>query len=316
MRFIPSAALAALVLVTAACSRQEPSPPPPPAAAANDKGTPAESAPRIAIAPDGIHVQYHVYGPSGNDGPALVFIHGWSCDSNYWREQVPEFKQKYTVVTVDLAGHGGTDTGTRTDWSMEGFGQDVATAVAAVPNRQLILIGHSMGGPVAIEAARLLKKRVIGIIGVDTFKTIGAPVPSAAQLDAIIKPFENNFIGHTREVVAKHFFAPGADPQLAQKIAYDMSLSPPKVAIPAMRAVLGYDFSAPLKEIDLPIVAINSDLGEPVNELRIRKVLPQFRSVPIPGAGHFLMMEDPARFNPALEAEVQGMAAARPTEGS
>jgi pimeloyl-ACP methyl ester carboxylesterase len=300
----PAAMILALVL--AACSKQEPAPPPPPAAAANDKAEPAEGAPRIAIGPDGVHVQYHVYG-SGE--PALVFIHGWSCDSNYWREQVPEFKKKYTVVTVDLAGHGGTD-GNRSDWSMARYGQDVATAVAAVPNRQLILVGHSMGRPVAIEAARLLKGRVIGIIGVDTFKTIGAPVPSAAQLDAIIKPFEANFIGHTREVVATHFFAPGHDPQLAQKIAYDMSLSPPKVAIPSMRAVLGYDFAAPLKEVAAPIVAINSDLGEPVNELRIRKVLPKFRAVVIPGDGHFLMMEDAARFNPALETEVQSLIAA------
>ena len=128
--------------------------------------------------------------------------------------------------------------------------------------------------------------------------------------NAIIKPFEANFIGHTREVVATHFFAPGHDPQLAQKIAYDMSLSPPKVAIPSMRAVLGYDFAAPLKEVEAPIVAINSDLGEPVNELRIRKVLPKFRAVVIPGDGHFLMMEDAARFNPALETEVQSLIAA------
>jgi pimeloyl-ACP methyl ester carboxylesterase len=215
---------------------------------------------------------------------------------------------------VDLAGHGGTDAN-RTEWSMEKFGQDVATAVATLPNKQLILVGHSMGGPVAIEAARLLKGRVIGIIGVDTFKTIGAPLPSAAQLDAILKPFEANFIGHTREMIATRFFAPGANPQLAQKIAYDMSLSPPKVAIPSMRAVLAYDFAAPLKEISAPIVAINSDLGEPVNELRIRKVLPKFRAVVLPAAGHFLMMEDPARFNPALATEVQAIVAAQAGEG-
>jgi pimeloyl-ACP methyl ester carboxylesterase len=294
--------IAALLLV--ACSKQEAPPPPPPAA--NDKAEPAEGTPRIAIAPDGIHVQYRVYGAAE---PALVFIHGWSGDSNYWREQVPQFKNKYTVVTVDLAGHGGTD-GNRSDWSMARFGQDVATALAAVPNRQLILVGHAMGGPVAIEATRLLGGRVIGIIGVETFKTIGAPLPSAAQLDAAVKPFEANFIGHTREVVAKYFFAPGADADLAGKVAYDMSLSPPAVAIPAMRAVLGYDFGPTLKEIAVPIVAINSDLGEPINELRIRKVLPKFRAVVIAGDGHFLMMEDPARFNPALEAEVQALLAA------
>ncbi|HUQ09747.1 MAG TPA: alpha/beta hydrolase [Steroidobacteraceae bacterium] len=309
-----SAACAALVIafVLAACGTKEAPPAPPPAAAANDKAEPAEGAPRIAISPEGIHVQYHVYGTGE---PALVFIHGWSCDSNYWREQVPAFSRKYTVVTVDLAGHGGTDAN-RGDWSMEKYGQDVATAVAAVPNRQLILIGHSMGGPVAIEAARLLKNRVIGIVGVDTFKTIGAPLPSAAQLDAILKPFEANFIGHTRDAVAGHFFAPGANPQLVQKIAYDMSLSPPQVAIPSMRAVLSYDFAAPLKDVQVPLVAINSDLGEPVNELRIRKVLPRFHAVVIPGVGHFLMMEDPARFNPALETEVQGILAAQPAAGS
>jgi pimeloyl-ACP methyl ester carboxylesterase len=305
MRFTSIAAMAALLLV--ACGKQE-TPPPTPPPAASDQGEPAEGTPRIAIGPDGVHVQYHVYGSAE---PALVFIHGWSCDSNYWRDQVPAFRQKYTVVTVDLAGHGGTDAN-RSDWSMANYGRDVATAVATVPNRQLILVGHSMGGPVAIEAARLLGDRVIGIIGVDTFRSIGAPVPSAAQLDAAVKPFEANFIGHTRDVVTKYFFAPGANPQLVQKVAYDMSLSPPKVAVPSMRAVMGYDFNAPLKEIRVPVVAINSDLGEPLNELRIRKVLPKFRAAIIPGVGHFLMMEDPARFNPALEAEVQAILAAAP----
>jgi pimeloyl-ACP methyl ester carboxylesterase len=305
MRFPVLAASAAVLLIFGACSKQEPPPPPPPAPAANDKAEPAEGAARIAIAPDGVHVQYRVYGAGE---PALVFIHGWSGDSNYWREQIPAFKHKYTVVTVDLAGHGGTDAN-RGEWSMARFGQDVATAVAVVPSRKLVLIGHAMGGPVAIEAARLLEERVIGIIGVDAFKSIGAPLPTTAQLDAAVKPFEANFIGHTRDVITRHFFAPGADPELVRKVAYDMSLSPPKVSIPAMRAVLSYDFSAPLKEIHVPIVAINSDLGEPLNETRIRRVLPKFRAVTLSAVGHFLMMEDPARFNPALEAEIHNLVA-------
>src|SRR5688572_29204312 len=130
-------------LLVIGCSKPE-APPPPPTAAVSSE--PAEGAPRIAIAPDGVHVQYRVYG-SGE--PTLVFIHGWSCDSNYWREQVPLFKQKFTVVTVDLAGHGGSSAG-RTDWAMAHFGRDVATALGTVPGK-LILIGHSMGGPVSLE---------------------------------------------------------------------------------------------------------------------------------------------------------------------
>jgi pimeloyl-ACP methyl ester carboxylesterase len=295
------ALVTALALV--ACSKQEP--PPQVAAAPSERAEPAPGAARIAIAPDGVHVQYRVYGAGE---PALVFIHGWSCDSNYWREQLPAFDKKYTLVTVDLAGHGGTD-GNRSEWSIARFGQDVATALSTVPNKQIILVGHAMGGPVAIEAARLLKGRVIGIIGVDAFKSIGAPPLTKAQVDVALKPFETDFIGQTRALVADHLFVKGAHPQLAQKIAYDMSLSPPRVAVPVMRALLEYDFDEPLKDITVPIVAIESDLGEPVNEARIRKVLPKFRSVTLPGTGHFLMMEDPQRFNPALETEVAAMLA-------
>ena len=299
MRITVLALGAALAL--AACGKKEaPAPAPAPSAASNPS---TEGAPRIAIAADGVHVQYRVYGKGE---PALLFIHCWSCDSNYWREQVPVFKQKYTVVTVDLAGHGGTDAN-RSDWSIARFGQDVATAAATIPNSQIILVGHSMGGPVALEAARQLKTRVIGIIGVDTFNTIGAPGPTKAQIDAIMKPFETDFIGNTRTLVTQHLFAPTGNRALADKVAYDMALSPPRVAIPALRALFEYDFTGPLKDISVPIVAIDSDLGEQVNEARIRKVLPRFHATIIPGVGHFLMMEDPARFNAALETEIQGM---------
>lgn len=303
MRKTPPGLFPVLVASFALSACSKPEPPPPVAASPPENPEPAPGAARIAIAPDGVHVQYRVYGAGE---PALVFIHGWSCDSNYWREQLPAFQSKYTLVTVDLAGHGGTD-GNRGEWTLARFGQDVATALSAVPNKQIILVGHAMGGPVAIEAARLLKGRVIGIIGVDTFKSIGAPVPSKAQVDAAIKPFETDFIGTTRALVADHLFVKGDNPQLAQKIAYDMSLSPPRVAIPAMRALLEYDFTEPLKDIAVPIVAINSDLGEPLNELRVRKVLPKFRAVTLPGTGHFLMMEDPQIFNPALQAEVTAL---------
>jgi pimeloyl-ACP methyl ester carboxylesterase len=297
-------ALCASLLVFGCGQKAEP-PPPAAAASAEKNHDPPEGAPRIANAPDGVHVQNHVYG---RGEPALVFIHGWSCDTNYWREQVPAFKQRYTVVTVDLAGHGGTDSN-RSEWTIEKFGQDVATALSAVPNQQLILVGHSMGGPVAIEAARKVGKRVIGIIGVDTFNSVGAPTPSKAQVDAIVRPFQADFIGHTREFVTRNLFSANGDRQLANKIAYDMSLSPPQVAVPSLRALFEYDLNEGVKQAGVPIVAIDSDLGEPVNEARIRKVLPKFHATTITGVGHFLMMEDPARFNAALETEIQGIRA-------
>jgi sigma-B regulation protein RsbQ len=144
---------------------------------------------------------------------------------------------------------------------------------------------------------------------VDTFNTVDTPAPNKAQVDAILKPFEADFIGHTRKLVVEHLFPPGGNPDLANKIAYDMSLAPPRIAIPSMRALFEYDFTEPLKDVSVPIVGIFSGLGEPVNEARIRKVLPKFRAVTLQGVGHFLMMENPAQFNAALETEVQSLLA-------
>ena len=84
---------------------------------------------------DGVQIAYHTVG-EGN--PALVFVHGWSCDKSYWKEQVPFFSEKYRVVTIDLAGHG--DSGAdRTDWSIPAFGQDVASVIKALNLKRVIL---------------------------------------------------------------------------------------------------------------------------------------------------------------------------------
>ena len=68
---------------------------------------------------------------------------------------------------------------------MTAFAQDVAAVVGAVGAKDVILVGHSMGGPVAIEAAKLLGDRVIGIVGVDAFYTPLAAVPEEMKLKFI-----------------------------------------------------------------------------------------------------------------------------------
>src|SRR4030095_7331955 len=144
--------------------------------------------------------------------------------------------------------------------------------------------------------------RVIGIIAVDSFKTIGQkPLPDL-QIDKMLKPFRDNFIGHTREFVTTGFFTPESDPKFIQKVAYDMSLEPPQVAVAAMQSLLKMDIDAILPAIQAPIEAINPDLS-PTDEARIKKTLPGFKLIPVPKTGHFLMMEAPDRFNPILIQE-------------
>lgn len=285
------------LLALAACGKKEAEPAP----VAATQG-PVEGTPQIVTSADGVHIEYHVYG----DGdPAVVLIHGWSCDGNYWKEQIAPLKAKYTTVVVDLAGHGASGAN-RTDWSMGNFGEDVAAVVRQIHNKKVVLVGHSMGAPVALEAARRIGDRVVGIIAVDSFKTIGQPPMPDAQIDKMLKPFRDNFIGHTREFVTSGFFTADADPKFIQKVAYDMSLEPPQVAVGAMQSLLKMDIDAILPEIKAPIEAINSDLT-PTDEARIKKTLPGFKLITVPKTGHFLMMEAADRFNPILMQEIDAL---------
>lgn len=264
-----------------------------------------DGTPRIAHSPGGVHIQYRVYG-SGE--PLVVLIHGWSCDSNYWSAQVADLKTRYTVATVDLAGHGGSGAN-RGDWSMPAFAADVAAVVEALPDHpQVVLVGHSMGGPVAVEAARRIGARVVGVIGVDTLKNVGLPRPSAAETDQRLVAFEKDFIGSTRGMVANTMFTPNSDPVLVRRIVEDMSQAPPAVAIPAIRQLSAWDGVAALKALPIPVVVINADLNGTTDEARIRAFAPLFRAITVTGLGHFLMMEDPGRFNPILDAQVRALA--------
>jgi pimeloyl-ACP methyl ester carboxylesterase len=258
-----------------------------------------DGVPEIVTEPDGVHIEYSRYG-SGN--VAVVLIHGWATDANYWNAQFGPLKAKYTVVAVNLAGHGASSKN-RTDWSMANYGEDVAAVARKLPNQQIVLVGHSMGGTVALEAAPKIGDRVIGIIVVDALKSIGLPPTPKAEIERRVAPFRADFIGQVRKYATESLFEKGADPVFVQKVAYDMSLEPPEVGVASLQALLSMDFATVLPDIHVPVLAINSDLGA-TDEARIRKSLPGFKAEVIPHTGHFLMMEVPDQFNPILLRDI------------
>ena len=255
---------------------------------------------------DHVRIQYTVYG-SGD--PAIVLIHGWSCDSGYWRSQIDALAAHYTVATLDLGGHGSSGRN-RSDWSIPRYGGDVEAVVRQLPNPHLILVGHSMGGPVALEAAARIGPRVVGIIGVDTFKSIGLPPLSASMIDELLAPFRKDFVGAVHRYVPHSLFTRQADAALVSQVADAMSREPPAIAIATLVALNQLDFAAVLPHVHAPIVAINSDLGEITDEARIRSVLPSFHVTTLKGSGHFLMLEQPQRFNPILLRQIEQLAGA------
>ena len=242
---------------------------------------------------DGVPIHYTV---SGDGQPALLFIHGWSCDGTYWDGQVAAFSPTHRVIAIDLAGHGQSGRG-RAEWTVPAFGQDVRAVVEKLGLRRVVLIGHSMGGNVAVAAANAMPERVAAVIGVDTMHDVERVI-APEMLAPFIAGMKADFPGFTRQFVAQMFPA-GADSALVARVAGKMAAAPPAIAIPAFQGIFAYDLKAGFAGVKAPIREINSDRN-PTNFAGNRKYAPDFDAVILAGAGHFPQLERPAEFDAAL----------------
>jgi pimeloyl-ACP methyl ester carboxylesterase len=248
----------------------------------------------VVAASDGVQIHYAV---QGKGEPALVFVHCWSCDRHLWDNQVTEFSKKYRVVTIDLPGHGESGQG-RKNWSIESYGDDVKTVVTKLDLKRVVLIGSSMGGPIILEATRRMPERVVALVPVDSLLNVEEKVP-ADQLDALMKQLQADFKGTIPNLLNQFFFAPGSPAAVKERITRETVARPPEVALPILKAIFAYDAAPALREIKVPVHAINADLRPTSLEVN-RKYAPQFDATIIKGTGHYLMLDDPARFNQAL----------------
>lgn len=257
--------------------------------------------PHVVFSKDSTPISYEI---SGSGEPTLVFVHGWSCDARYWRAQLPHFSKSHRVVTLDLAGHGHSGT-MRSQYTMSAFGEDVRAVTEATGSRSVILIGHSMGGSVIAEAARLMPNRVVGLIGIDTLENIEYPM-TREELKKMMAPLEKDFRTGSRQFV-EEMISPRTDPQLREWILSDISAAPPAVALSAMNEMMTQyitgEAAKAFEKIRIPVITVNGDLW-PINYEANRRHMFSFDAIVLKDADHFLMMDRPKEFNQALEKAI------------
>jgi pimeloyl-ACP methyl ester carboxylesterase len=247
---------------------------------------------------DGIRIAYEV---RGEGKPALVFVHGWSCDRSYWKGQFEPFSLQYMVVAIDLGGHGESGMG-RSAWTMEAFGNDVAAVVEKLGLQRVILIGHSMGGDVIVEAALRMPGRVAGLVMVDAYKKLG-PGRTPEEVQAFANRLRTNFHDSTAALV-RSMFLRNSDPSLVERVVEDMSSAPPHVALSSLEYARNYSrkITHTLMELKLPAVAINPD-DAPTDLESMKRY--GVEVMIMPGVAHFLIMEDPIAFNRILKTAIE-----------
>jgi len=245
-----------------------------------------------ATSADGIPVHYKLYGKGD---VSLVFVHDWCTNMKYWDEQIPSFGVNFKVVTLDLAGHGKSGTG-RTVWTMEAFGQDVAAVVEKLDLQKVVLVGHGMGGPVILEAAKLIPERAIGLVGADSFTDLYMKGLDEAKIQLAMRPYQENYQEQIREYVRLSWFAPKSDHGLMSEIILDMIRTPKEVALGALEELQRYDATESFKQVRLDVRAVQTthmDVSYDLTQTNAKSIWVEY----LDGLGHFIMLEDPQAFN-------------------
>jgi len=252
------------------------------------------------VSSDGVTIHYD---DKGAGSAVIVFVHGWNCDRSYWDAQRDHFAESYRVITVDLAGHGESGDN-REDFTMESFGADVAAVVEALDLNNVVLVGHSMGGPVVVAAGNLLKGRVAAVVGVDTLRSV-ARRPSSAEIEERVASLDVDFVGDVKTIVRTMFVAE-SDPEIRDWVIQDMAAAPPRVSKSAMRGLSDFDSGRAIAGLDVPFVLINSSY-RPTDQASINAVTDSFQYIEMSGVGHFVMMDDPTTFNAHLRSVIESL---------
>jgi pimeloyl-ACP methyl ester carboxylesterase len=238
------------------------------------------------------------YQSFGRGDTAVVLIHGWTCDASFWQAQVPALVGKVRTLVIDLPGHGRSDK-PNVEYSMDYFARAVDAVLRDAGVEKAVLVGHSMGTPVARQFYRLYSKRTIGLVAVDG--DLHTPLATQAEIDKHVAPFTRPDFKDAIGKAVDGMFTAATPEEVRRSIKKAMLAAPQHVVVGAMRGML--DLSVwkddPIR-VPLQVIVAKQPYWPADHERKVRALAPHADYRVMDGVGHFLMMEKPERFNAAL----------------
>jgi pimeloyl-ACP methyl ester carboxylesterase len=244
----------------------------------------------------------------GRGDPPLAFVHGFAGGHADWQPQLDALAATHAVVACDLRGHGASP-GDPVDCSIETYADDVGALLEALDLDAAILVGHSMGCRVVLQASR--SARVGGLVLIDGSR-IGMGEPETAGRVMREQIRATGYGAFARRLFEEMFIA-SSDPRLKAAIverALELPAAVGSALYPRLIAWDAANMERALAEVRVPLLVIQSTY---VNAQRIRIALAPGESTPwldlvrrqapaarieiVPGVGHFPQLEDPDTVN-------------------
>lgn len=243
---------------------------------------------------DGVRIAYQ---RTGSAPTALVFVHGWLGCSRWWDAQRDAFSSGFTVVQLDLAGHGASGR-ERTAYSAEAYARDIVAVVSTLAAKRVVLVGHSMSGAYSLLAARSLP-RIAALLLVDTLKNVEQVLPTR-QVEEMLALYRRDFTTAVERVLPQWLFGPGTPPDVSTRLKREFLERTGEEGAALLEPLYRFDVRALAAQLNVPVRAINSDL-QPTDVGANRRHFRDYGVRLIPRVGHYPMLEAPTAFNAALQ---------------
>jgi pimeloyl-ACP methyl ester carboxylesterase len=237
------------------------------------------------------------YTQAGRGAKHVLLIHGWGDRFETLSALIAHFAEHSRVTAVDLRGHGSSDK-PKEGYSIPNLAEDMYWMCQQLGIRQTLVVGHSLGGSVALELAARhpqLLTAVVALEGVilppapllEGIKPLGEALRSSAWLEAMRGFVDSGFI-------------PSDDPALKKAAYAELSKIPQHVHIGVFDNMLGWDAAAAARGYKKPLLYV--DAGSGLSDLeRLKTLCPQLLVGKTVGVGHNQLVATPQQANAMID---------------
>ncbi|MCB2191658.1 MAG: alpha/beta hydrolase [Deltaproteobacteria bacterium] len=235
---------------------------------------------------------------AGEGDPALVFLHAFACDRTFLAPQMEHFAARHRVVSVDFLGHGESDT-PEIEYRLPRFAEDVARLIEHLGLKEVVVVGHSMGGGVALELAAGWPDLVRAAVSIDS-----TLIPSIERKEKTLPAILRALQGPHYLMAARRFggsmVLPSDGEAIKEHVEAVMSSPPRHVLVEMIKGLLAWDGPQALARLTRPLLYIGS--RRPLTgQAAMLAASPWVQYAQAAGSGHFLTLIVPEQINAMIQ---------------
>jgi pimeloyl-ACP methyl ester carboxylesterase len=230
----------------------------------------------------------------GSGGLPVVLVHSLAGNSTHWAKQLEHLRRTRRAVALDIRGHGRSERPRNGDYTIAGMAGDVAAVVDTLGLDRFVLVGHSMGGGVALAYAGAHPDRVAGLVLVDPIGD-GKQIPPA-EAEAYLGGFETNYDSTSQGYWTT---VAGPDSSIQKRLLADLKATPREAVVQVLRDIMQFDPHPSLARYSGPkqsIVTPHNDMPSSLHHLE--KGFPHRM---VEGTGHWIQLDKPDEMNRLLD---------------